>query len=110
MGDGTGGFQREKTTGEWIRDHLDRSGPSYVKEMHQGFTMWCEERGYSGPTYASFRRTVWLLKELGLVEVAHTEPSGPTSFADRHYYRLAAGVDHQAAGWRDPVKVRYGRD
>lgn len=104
------GFNREKPTGVWIRDELERDGPLYVKELHRRFTHWCKNRGYSPASYNSFRRTVWLLKEEGLVAVARTEPGGNPQFADRRYYRVAPGADRDHPAWRDPVKERYGRD
>lgn len=104
------GFNREKPTGVWIRDHLERRGACYVKELHRRFETWCDERGYSAASYDSFRRTVWLLKEEGLLAVARTEPGDNPQFADRRYYQVAPGADHTHPAWRDPVKERYGRD
>lgn len=104
-----GGFKREKTTGEWVRDRLERGPDAYVKELHNGFTAWCEERGYTPPSYDSFRRTIWLLKELGLVEVARTEPGDNPALPDRRYYTVRSGARRDHPGWRDPVREKYGR-
>ena len=96
-----GGFKRGLGTGEFIRRCLGEKGPSYVQELWRAFKRWCGERGYSAPSYDSFRSYVWYLKELRLIERDREEESG---FGEsRVYYRLnPERVDHPA--WRNPKK------
>jgi len=97
--------KREKGVGEWIRDHLENNGTAYVREMHRAYSDWCEERDYTACDYDGFRRQIYLLRRLGLIELDHTEPGTRGPFR-RRYYRIAPGAD--AADWQNPQKQVYG--
>lgn len=101
-----GGFKRRKATGEWIRDHLREVETDYVGSMCKKFRKWCKKWVYKPPTPGSFRRTVWLLKELGLLKLDHVS-DGPNPRWKRHYYVISGPENHP--GWRRPVEVRYGK-
>ena len=99
-----GGFQREKTVGEFIRDYLLEHGEAYIQEIHRAYKAWCRERGYRQPTYHSFAKYIWQLKSLGLLVPTRKEPS--EYHYPRQYYRIADGADLEHVGWRDYMKVK----
>lgn len=105
-----GGSSREKTTAEFVRDYLDEHGEAYPGEIHSAYTDWCDDHGYSGGSYASMRRLMWLLRDLGAIECHRTEESPRGPMFDRRYHRLTDEVDMDARLWEDPVDVRYGRE
>jgi len=99
---------RELSVGEWVRDYLLKAKTDYVGSMSRKFRKWCRDRTYKQPSYASFRRMIWVLKKLGLLELDHVG-TGEKAGWPRHYYRIANGVNLKAPGWRDPMGTKYSR-
>jgi hypothetical protein len=60
---------------------------------------------YVGPTYDSIRRLFYMLRRLGLIEPAGTEPAKRGPF-QRHLYRVVRGKERDIR-WRDPVNALY---
>ena len=98
--------RRDTSFSEFIRDYLSDEGDAYVKELHDAYQRYCEHNDYDPPSYDSARSTVWQLKELGLIEPSHQEPT-PGGLKSRQYYRLAPGAT--AEDWSDPRGQLYPR-
>jgi len=103
-----GGFKREKSTGEVIRDFLLENGPSYVQEIWRFHKKWCRGRGYSPPSYQSFRSNhIDKLKKLGLIRFVREEES---EFGEpRRYYELNTDLLDDDPAWRNPQKAYQER-
>ena len=89
------------STSRWIRFHLTKEvDENYVWRMWKAFEALKKTAGQKDATYNNFKRYIWILKELELVELSRKEPS---DFAgqDRHYYRLLPGGIEDPA-WEDP--------
>lgn len=91
--------KRSKSLAEYIRDYLDDNGEAYVLELKRGYDRFCEQNGYPTTSYDQVRSTVWMLKELGLIEQSRTEPAGSGAIEDRRYYRLTPGA--MSRDWSD---------
>lgn len=96
----------EKSKGEWVRDYLDEHGDAYVRELHEAHAEWCEEHDYDPPDYDSMRRTLYLLRRLGLVQESRRESADRGPF-QRVYYEVVPGAEG-AEAWERPTKAVYG--
>lgn len=99
--------KRETSFSEFIRDYLDDRGTAYVSELTRAYNRYCEAHDYPPTSYDSARSTVYILKNLGLIEPSHTEPVSGGGIQPRQYYRLAPGA--LDADWSDPRGQLYGR-
>jgi hypothetical protein len=96
-----------KTVGEFIRDHINRGGPSYVRGLWKAYVEFCEEFGYDTPTYDSFRSTVYVLRDQSMLTLHHTEQV-KKGIQSRRYYDIPAHVDDDDDRWRDLWSSVYG--
>lgn len=99
--------KRKVSLAEFIRDYLDEHGTAYVTELKRGYAEYCEKVGYEPTSYDRVRTTVWMLKDLGLIRPAHTEPASHPMLEDRQYYRLVPGRKDDDA-WNNPEGAKYG--
>jgi len=90
-----------KRTSLFIREFL-RNKEAYVQQMWKEYRRFCLKNGYRPPSRQSFGNYVWMLRKLGLIELARKEKGlkGTT----RHYYRLNPEKIEDEA-WNDPVKA-----
>ena len=63
-------------------------------------------RPYRPPTYKDMRRLFYVLRRLGLIEPAGTEPARRGPFR-RHLYRVVPGKERDIR-WLSPVNALYG--
>lgn len=97
----TFGIVPKISTGRWIRFHLTKEvAEDYVYRMWKAFEELKKKVGQKEATYYNFRRYIWTLKELQLVELSRTEPSRFQN-RDRRYYRVMPGGLEDPA-WEDP--------
>jgi len=94
--------QRFKTVGEFIRDYIDEYGPAYVAELWEAYCNFCDSLDYNQPTYSSFRSTVYVLRDEGLIALHHTEDTSG-GVVDRHYYDIAGSRNDSR--WRNVWKT-----
>ena len=99
--------KRKTSLSEHIRDYLNNHGTAYVSELRRAYCDHCENEEYDAPSYDSVRSTIWELKQLGLIEPSHTEPS-KGGLQPRQYYRLAPGA--MGEDWSDPRGQLYPRE
>ena len=80
-------------TGHFIRKHLMTVKENYIYAIWKAFIAHLEDYGVDSvrSSYPSFNRYMWVLKQLGLVELTRHE-AGKTPFR-RSYYRLVPGMD-----------------
>lgn len=97
------GVVRKISTSRWIRYHLTKEvEEDYVWRMWKAYEALKERAGQKGATYDNFRRYVWVLDELKLVEMVRAEPA---RFGVRHYYQVVpAGLEDPA--WDNPQAAR----
>jgi len=62
--------------GSFICDYLEEQGPSFMPVIHKAFKAQIPE-GYRKPTYSSFKRYTYLLRDLGMIEQI-LEERGPS--------------------------------
>lgn len=98
--------KRELSLSEHIRDYLNTNRTAYVTELRRTYAEYCDGKGYDAPSYDSVRSTVWELKQLGLIEPSHKEPS-KGGLQPRQHYRLSPGA--MSEDWSDPRGQLYPR-
>jgi len=84
--------KRSKSLAAFIRDYLDDHGDAYVLELKRAHDEFCESNGYPCTSYDQVRSTVWMLRQLNLIEQSRTEPAGSGTIEDRRYYTLTPGA------------------
>ncbi len=92
------------STAKWIRFKLQRNGAAYVYQMWREFQIFMLKFKFKAPTYNSFRRLVWILNQLQLVELVRVEDQ---DFGSRHFYDVVDGRAGDPA-WNNPVSALYG--
>jgi len=98
----TFGIVPKISTARWIRYHLTKEvQEDYVWQMWKAYEELKKEAGQKSATYNNFKRYIWVLKELELVEMSRTEPSEGNLRTERHYYRVRPGGLEDPA-WEDP--------
>jgi len=96
------------TTGEFIRDYLQKEGEAYIHETWMAFQDDLREYGLEWwGKYSSFRRYFYILKKLGLIEFTREEPSEKPQLQPRRYYRVVPEYSDLKRAWRKPQVVMY---
>lgn len=98
---------KPKGTAMWIRDHLTSVGEDYVYGMWKRFRKEKEGLGYRAGSYQNFRRYIYMLQRLGLVQKTRTVKSKEDWMKDKNYYAVIAGKENHE-GWENPQRVLYG--
>lgn len=97
-----------ESTWEFIRTSLLISKGDYIYRVWKKFSRYLiEEFGMRPPTYPSFARYCWILKQLGLIE-----PFGPPrkgkSGKPRQFYRIVPGKESKDLWPLNPQYEVYG--
>ena len=101
-----GGFHKPISTSEWIRDHLLSVESDYPFHLYSAFKKTILELNpdYHTPTYESFRKYVYILEKLGLIEFDHEEDAQFAWVEKRRYYRIVLAKSDDPA-WYNPQKA-----
>jgi len=78
------------STGTWIRDHLLEVREDYPYSMWKKFRDFKAAFGFRAGSYANFRRYIYFLKRLGLIEPVRGEY---VKGRLRIYYRVVPGTE-----------------
>jgi len=95
------------TTGEWIREYLTKVKEDYIFSIWKQYKQEMKKGGYKYASYATFRRYVWILKKLGLIEFIRKEKSvHGKRILYKHYYKLNESKISSDM-WYNPQAVIY---
>jgi len=87
---GAGGRSKPRK-GVWIRGHLEDVGRDYPYRTYKRWKSFMERSGLNikAGTYQQFRTYIYVLRRLGLIEMAGGSPSSRGNLS-RNYYSLIA--------------------
>ena len=107
-----GGFaaREGRSTSQFIKDYLTEHEEAYIWEMWKALVEYFSPKPetrfkrYQLGSYDSFRRFIWILKKLELIELSWKEEG---RFGKR-YYKLV-GENRDSIAWENPVDALYSK-
>jgi len=99
-----GGKMTASPKAEWIRGYLLTFGGGYPYGMWREYRFFAGRIGVPAGSYASFARSIWILKRLGLIRPVRVEPR-PRGLP-RTYYSITPGMEYSPI-WMRPEQYMY---
>jgi len=97
------------STWGFIRSRLLLTRGDYCYRVWQEFSKYLMEVfGQTPPTYASFAKYWWILKQLGLIEPVGLPRKGPKGGKPRQFYRIVPGKEPENLWPGNPQFELYG--
>jgi hypothetical protein len=97
-----------QSTARFIRDFLQRHGKGYSYGMWRAWSEHLHQKGFKGPTVESFRKYLWILTKLGLIQKTAAPSYRIKSRFARQYYELVASQVGNEKVWANPSVALYG--
>jgi hypothetical protein len=86
-------------TADFIREHLRKVGQDYGYRMWKTFCRKLQEAGKKPSSYDSFRKHIYNLSKMKLIEFSRSEPEG--KLIPRRYYQLVKR-NFRSEDWNNP--------
>lgn len=111
-------FKRQKThppsesTATFIKDFLTKHGKGYSYGMWKAWADHLHRLGFKEPKIESFRKYLWILKKLGLIQKTKAPSYKIESRFLREYYELVRKQIGNEKAWSNPsaaLDLRQGR-